>query len=104
MHFIEETKTRNISITNKIYKLISDGRNVQNVQDAKEYKLVEAIGDLKRLNSEVTMLLSYDEWKFDQDNWFDVKMATIGGFVQETNRWIAAVRESTATLPMDDGH
>lgn len=46
----------------------------------------------KRLNSEVANLLAEDEEIYDQEKWFEPKMASITNFMKETKKWIADVQ------------
>ncbi|KAK0142969.1 T-complex protein 11-like protein 1 [Merluccius polli] len=76
--------------------LMNDSRNVQNVQEAMENDFALLVEEFRSLNREVTDLLSEDEQVFEQENWFDLKMAPISQFMKVTKGWIAAAYESTS--------
>ena len=52
------------------------------------------------INKEVASLLPEDEKTFDQEQWFESKMASVKEFMKATKTWIAAVHEGS--LQKDD--
>lgn len=102
---LEEKLQRNIALRrrklgaltskiNEVETMMNDAQNLQSVKDVMENYFQIALSEFSCLNNEVASLLPEDEKIFDQDKWFEPKMASIKEFMKATKRWIAAVHET----------
>ncbi|KAL3975057.1 hypothetical protein ACER0C_023683 [Sarotherodon galilaeus] len=69
--------------------MMSDAQNLQNVNERMESDFALALNEFHSHNNQVMSLLSEEERIFDQDNWFEPKMASITEFMKITKKWIA---------------
>lgn len=78
---------------------MGDAQNLQKVKNMMESDFSASLKEFNRLNNEVANLLNEDEKSYDQENWFEPKMAAIRGFMKMTKNWIAA--EQKPILPVE---
>ena len=69
---------------NELEKMMSDTQNVHKVKDVMENDFPLSLNELYCLNKEVASLLPEDEKTFDQEQWFESKMASIKEFMKAT--------------------
>lgn len=69
--------------------MMSDAQNLQNVKERMESDFALALNEFHSHNNQVMSVLSEEEKIFDQDNWFEPKMASIREFMKTTKKWIA---------------
>lgn len=72
----------------------SDAQNLERVKEVMENDFALNLHKFSRLNNEVVNILAEDEKIYDQEKWFEPKMASITKFMKETKKWIADVHES----------
>lgn len=78
---------------------MGDAQNLQKVKNMMESDFSASLKEFNRLNNKVANLLNEDEKSYDQENWFEPKMAAIRGFMKMTKNWIAA--EQKPILPVE---
>lgn len=84
---------------NELETMMGDAQNLQKVKNMMESDFSASLKEFNRLNNKVANLLNEDEKSYDQENWFEPKMAAIRGFMKMTKNWIAA--EQKPILPVE---
>ena len=80
----------------------ADTQNAESVHLKMESDFAQSLNEFNKLNSEVCCLLSEEERRLDQSNWYEPKMDQITGFMKETKRWLAKEHDSTEKENLDE--
>lgn len=69
--------------------MMSDSQDFQNVKERMGNDFALTLNEFNSHNTNVGSLLSEEEKMYDQENWFEPKMASIRDFMKTTRKWIA---------------